>query len=510
MHAGLTLKNETINIEPLEGALFGNLFRAETDRNVATFKNQSNYLTSKGNKINCNATSDDSISNLKLNMAGNIEFSNAILPTIGADFYRPSGSSSYNLRIRDVQAMWEFRNRTLTCRNGSNENLEALMEMQSFGAGQVRLGTASTARVGVGANPNINYFLNVGGTSNFHNVRTVGDLDVIGNINLTTDLNLTGNLNFDGTTADINNVGGLTFYKATTDSSNVMTVGNDSGKLRFRGIGIDSYNANDTTQQLFLNMNDGNAVRCNKMGIGVKAVTDALDVAGGNANFGSTSRFNGASTFNNDILIWNNSKIYRRVDANDGLNFISTNEINFSLQPNRETDPTTGTIALQLNVTNGITINRAVTNNLTFKSIGNITGEADVVSYGKFKLQNAGEIREVLDTQYKMYVRNGDGAGEMNIMVGAEVSTPEIKITDAKVNLLGHLEITHGTVSTSEKVKYNNPDTDGAHLFSLNNTNKFTIEETTCDVYNNLYVDGDVEYTGSLIPSSDERLKKNI
>ena len=103
IHQGLTLKNETINIEPLERALFGNLFGAETDRNVATVKNQSNYITLKGNKISCNATSDDAVSNLKLHMAGNIEFSNAILPTIGADLYRPSGNSSYNVRIRDFQ-----------------------------------------------------------------------------------------------------------------------------------------------------------------------------------------------------------------------------------------------------------------------------------------------------------------------------------------------------------------------------------------------------------------------
>ena len=98
IHQGLTLKNETINIEPLEGALFGNSFGAETNRNVATFKNQSNYIILKGNKINCNATSDDAVSNLKINVAGNIEFSNAILPTIGADLYRPSGNSSYNVR----------------------------------------------------------------------------------------------------------------------------------------------------------------------------------------------------------------------------------------------------------------------------------------------------------------------------------------------------------------------------------------------------------------------------
>ena len=315
-------------------------------------------------------------------MAGNIEFSNVILPTTGADLYRPSGNSAYNIRIRDFQAMWEFRNRTLICRNGSNENLEALMEIQSFGAGQVRLGTASTARVGIGANPDLNYFLNVGGTCNFSNVRTGDDLDVIGNINLTTDLNLAGNLNFNGTTANINNVDGLTFYKSSTDTFNVMTVGNDSGKLKFRGTSIDSYNANDTIQQLFSNMSDGSPVRCNKLGIGVNAVVDALNVAGGNANFGSTSRFNGASTFNNDILIWNNGKIYRRVDANDSLDVISTNEINFSLQPNRATDPTTGTIALQLHDTNGITINRAVVNNQTFNSIGNIKAEANLNVWG--------------------------------------------------------------------------------------------------------------------------------
>ena len=71
-------------------------------------------------------------------MAGNIEFSNVILPAIGADFLRPSGNSSYNLRIRDFQGIWEFRNRTLTCRNASNENLDTLMEIQSLGQGQVK------------------------------------------------------------------------------------------------------------------------------------------------------------------------------------------------------------------------------------------------------------------------------------------------------------------------------------------------------------------------------------
>ena len=103
--------------------------------------------------------------------------------------------------------------------------------------------------------------------------------------------------------ANIHNAIGLTFYKSSTDASNVMTVANDSGKLRFRSFGIDSYNANDTSQQLFLNTN--NAVRCNKLGIGANAGVDTINVHGGNAYFNSTCRYNQACAFNNDILIWN-------------------------------------------------------------------------------------------------------------------------------------------------------------------------------------------------------------
>ena len=182
IHSGLTLKNSTINIEPLEGLLFSNQFGAETDRDVAVFRNQTNYITMKGNKINCNATSDDSIANLRLNPAGNIEFCNVILPAVGADLYRPSGNTSHNLRIRDLQGIWEFRNRTSTCRNASNENLDTLMEIQSLGQGQIRLGTASTAQVGIGANPNASYFLTVAGTSSFDVVRSATRLDFKGDM----------------------------------------------------------------------------------------------------------------------------------------------------------------------------------------------------------------------------------------------------------------------------------------------------------------------------------------
>ena len=61
IHQGLTLKNSTVNVEPLEGLLFSNQFGAEVDRVVSVFKNQTNYISLQGNKIIANATSDDSL-----------------------------------------------------------------------------------------------------------------------------------------------------------------------------------------------------------------------------------------------------------------------------------------------------------------------------------------------------------------------------------------------------------------------------------------------------------------
>ena len=99
----------------------------------------------------------------------------------------------------------------------------------------------------------------------------------------------------------------------------------------------------------------------------------------------------------------------------------------------------------------------------------------------------------MLDTQYKMYVRNGDQAGELNLVMGLESSVPEIKLTDARVNLLGHLDIAHATVSTSERLLVNNPDADGMFVFSLNSSNKFDVGQTTSNFYGNLYAQNNIE-----------------
>ena len=419
-----------------------------------------------GNKINCNATSDDSIANLRLNPAGNIEFSTVILPAVGADLYRPSGNTSYNLRIRDLQGIWEFRNRTLTCRNASNENLDTLMEIQSLGQGQVRIGTASTAQVGIGANPNANYFLTVAGTSNFDVIRSATRLDLIGDMYVK------------GTGSDI--------VRPSGDANYTLRVRDTQAVWEFRNRNFRCMNPSNPANGTEMIIHDtGNDYRLRiesqtnaQVGMGVQYNSSYF------LNVGGLSNFNEARIATNlnllgEQLLNTNARIFQRADAFNSMNVISTAQINFSLQSDRSTDPTTGTIALQLDDTNGITINRAVVNNQTFNSIGNITAEASLNVWGDLLFQHSSGIKETLNgSDYDLDLKNGDTDRSINMIVGTIGSTPEISISEASVSLLGNLDITHSTVTTSERVKMDNPDSDGLIFLSINGSNICEISST--------------------------------
>ena len=146
-------------------------------------------------------------------------------------------------------------------------------------------------------------------------------------------LDLSNDLNFYGENYNISNNSGLTFYKDTTDASNVMTIKNAQGYLKFNSFNINAYNtSNDSSSLLLLNTANGNGVYCLSLGIGVIQGANKLNVSGGNANFGGTSSFQNISTFNSDIYVNNSGRIFQRSDANNSLNVISTEEINFSLQ----------------------------------------------------------------------------------------------------------------------------------------------------------------------------------
>ena len=114
-----------------------------------------------------------------------------------------------------------------------------------------------------------------------------------------------------------------------------------------------------------------------RMGVGTAPNASYFLNVGGN---GGTCNFNRARVATDlevlgQQLINTNCRVFQRADAFNSLNVITTAQMNL-LQTDRTTDPTTGTIALQLDDTNGITLNRAVSNNQTFNSIGNMTAEA--------------------------------------------------------------------------------------------------------------------------------------
>ena len=72
------------------------------------------------------------------------------------------------------------------------------------------------------------------------------------------------------------------------------------------------------------------------------------------------------------------------------------------------------------------------------------------------------------------------------IAIGLESLTPEIKVTDRQVNLLGHIDISHSDVSVSQKVKMDNPDSDRQVFMSFKNANKLGMTSVSADVYGSL------------------------
>ena len=194
-----------------------------------------------------------------------------------------------------------------------------------------------------------------------------------------------------------------------------------------------------------------------------------------------------------------NARIFQRADAFNSLNVITTGQMNFSLQSDRTTDPTTGTIALQLDDTNGISINRAVVSKQTFNSIGNIKAEAALNVWGDLNFQDSTGMREVLNgSDYDFEVRNGDTDRQIRFIVGTIGSTPEIAINNDSVSLFGNLDITHSDVSGSQRVKMDNLDSDGLIFLSINGASICEVSSTALHV------------NGTSTETSDARLKQDI
>ncbi len=113
--------------------------------------------------------------------------------------------------------------------------------------------------------------------------------------------------------------------------------------------------------------------------------------------------------------------------------------------------------------------------------------------------QHSSGIKETLNgSDYDLDIRNGDTDRAINLIVGAIGSTPEISVSDANVNFLNHLDFTHSDVSGSQRVKIDNPDSDGIIFLSINGANICEISSAGLHV------------NGTATETSDARLKEDV
>ena len=421
--------------------------------------NGNNDDTDTNTYIECNNTTNGTTFFKQLFIKGAVSFDNdtVFLPvsTNGIQLWRISNNGDPTLRIRDGTAQWIYFNNNLRCTN-ANEGDGNIMILNdnsaSNNSNRMRLGSLTSAEVGIGKANESGYFLSVGGATK------VDSLEVDNNITM----------NGDTITATNNN--GIQIFKNTTDASPVLEVKNAQGYIRMHSFNINAYNTSNNSPSLLLLNTIANAgVYCLNLGIGVIAGANRLSVGGGNTNIGGSSSFQGASTFNNSILISGGGRIYQQANANNSLNIISLTEQNFSLQSNRNADPSQSDIYINLNTSNGITLNKATVFNDTVNTIGKFTSE-----------------------------------GDFDVDIGA-TGTPEFRVLGSSVNFFEKCSITHTQLpGPIDQIFFRNPDTNGDTILEIGTKNVLTVNDGGIDVI------GDISYTGSIGPSSDKRLKENI
>ena len=243
----------------------------------------------------------------------------------GIQLWRISNNTDPTLRIRDGTAQWIYVNNNLKCTNANTEdgNIMVLNDNSAVNnSNKMRLGSLTSAEVGIGKANESGYFLSVGGATK------VDSLEVDNNVTM------------NGDTITSTNGNGIEVFKNTTDASNVLTVKNAQGYIKIHSFNINAYNTSNDSQSLLLlnTATAGGAVYCNNLGIGaIAGGATRLNVAGGgSSNCSGNCLFNGSdNTFNNNILINSRGRIYQQSNANFSLNFISTKEQNFSIQSNR-------------------------------------------------------------------------------------------------------------------------------------------------------------------------------
>ena len=425
--------------------------------------NGTNDDTDTNTYIECNNTTNGTTFFKQLFINGTTSFNNdtIFLPisSNGISLWRVSNNSNPTLRIRDGTSQWIYINNNLRCTqaNTGDGNIMILNDNSADNnSNRMRIGSLTSAEVGIGKANESGYFLSVGGATK------VDSLDVDNNITM------------GGDTITSTNSNGIEVFKNTIDASPVLQVKNAQGYIKMHSFNINAYNTSNDSQSLLLlnTATAGGAVYCNNLGIGaIAGGATRLNVAGGgSANFSGNCNFNGTdNTFNNNILINSRGRIYQQSNANFSLNHIATIEQNFCIQSNRSADPTASDIFINLNDTNGITMNKATVFNEAVNTIGKLTSE-----------------------------------GDFDVDIGA-TGTPEFRVLGSSVNFFEKLNITHTQLAGPiDQIFLRNPDTNGDTILEIGTKNVLTVNDGGIDII------GDISYTGSIGPSSDKRIKENI
>ena len=425
--------------------------------------NGTNDDTDTNTYIECNNTTNGTsfFKQVFLNEAVIFNNDTVFLPvsTNGIQLWRISNNTDPTLRIRDGTAQWIYVNNNLRCTNANEEDGNIMIlndNSASNNSNRIRLGSLTSAEVGIGKANERGYFLSVGGATK------VDSLEVDNNITM------------NGDTITSTNNNGIEVFKNTTDASPVLQVKNAQGYIKMHSFNINAYNTSNDSQSLLLlnTATAGGAVYCNNLGIGaIAGGATRLNVAGGgSANFGGNCVFNGTdNTFQNNILISSRGRIYQQANANFSLNHIATIEQNSCIQSNRSADPTSSDIFINLNDVAGITLNKPTIFNDTVNTIGKLTSE-----------------------------------GDFDVDIGA-TGTPEFRVLGSSVNFFEKASITHTQLAGPiDQIFFRNPDTNGDTIIEIGTKNVLTVNDGGIDVI------GDISYTGSIGPSSDQRLKKDI
>ena len=200
--------------------------------------NGTNDDTDTNTYIECNNTTNGTTFFKQLFINGATSFNNdtILLPisTNGISLWRVSNNTNPTLRIRDGTAQWIYVNNNLKCTNANTEdgNIMILNDNSAVNnSNRMRLGSLTSAEVGIGKANESGYFLSVGGATK------VDSLEVDNNITM------------NGDTITSTNSNGIEVFKNTTDASPVLQVKNAQGYIKIHSFNINAFNTSNEQQE---------------------------------------------------------------------------------------------------------------------------------------------------------------------------------------------------------------------------------------------------------------------